>query len=735
MASNLRLPVGSVFEHGGVRIAFVEEIDGFVLRFLVEGSDEEFHVVLANGVRVRPTVQWVLVESLAGRLVDCATGQETISEWAGRFLGLDKAACLARQPMSVLKYDIALRALIEGMPRNADRLRDFASKLVPDDVGAPSGRSVIRWMNNLELNDGRIGAMCNRSGRPKGWSPLAPVADRLVQQGMALFYADTSLKKMGTVGLVVAAWTDLKERGVRGLGEAPPSKTTIVNRINANENLATTTSKFGRHDAKRTFVASGETITVSRPFEMVFLDGTEFEQVVHYSSDVRIPSAKLKAVGLIDGCSLYAFPNSPFAGPYRAEMSMNALMGALLPPTLDEATLAENPELVLNFGRIGVLKGDNDKALLPPSALGNLANVMRRVELARKFSPNDKSPVEGFWKWMKGQFDNEPGTVLSPRSRKRSIRRDPLAEASMTRASFARKYEQRRLLWNDTAHGALGDRTPNQIMAEFIDAEYVRRMRRADVQRQLARTVDGHLTTDGVTYDNVRYRWNRAGITKLLSENLASQAFASRLQGTAKIAVSLRVYDWNLDFIEVFDQANNAFVTLWSDDPEYTEFLTRYEHKFHQSCRVSGETGAQTAEERALRRGRSLQKEWENLHNRSYGVAKRAAAVLAAVETRTGSIRTDDPDLTDFEALLGYSEPAGHDRLDVPRGPSQRRTPADVDDAGDAASAPASDGFGPVADLGPDPRTRLDELIADQADDPDDGIDWDEDAPSEGDGR
>lgn len=734
MASNLRLPVGSVFEHSGVRIAFVDEIDGFVLRFLVEGSDEEFHIVLANGVRVRPTVQWFLTESLAGRLFDCATGRETISEWAGRFLGLDKAACLARQPMSVIKYDIALRALIEGMPRNADRLRDFASRLVPDDVGAPSGRSVIRWMNNLELHDGRIGAMCNRSGRPKGWSPLAPVADRLVQQGMALFYADTSLKKMGTVGLVVAAWTDLKERGVKGLGEAPPSKTAIVNRINANENLATTTSKFGRHDAKRTFVASGETITVSRPFEVVYLDGTEFEQIVHYSSDVRIPSAKLKAVGLIDAYSLYAFPTVPFAGPYRAEMSMNALMGALLPPTLDEATLEKKPELVLNFGRIGVLKGDNDKALLPPSALGNLANIMRRVELARRFSPNDKSPIEVFWKWIKGQFDGEPGTVLSPRSRKRSIRRDPLAEASMTRASFSRKYEERRLLWNDTGHDALGGRTPNEIMAEFVDAAYVRRIRRADVQRQLARTVDGQLTTDGVTYDNIRYRWNRTGITELLSENLASQAFGSRLQGTAKVAVSLRVYDWDLDFIEVLDEANNAFVTLWSDDPEYTEFLTRYEHKFHQSCMTSGETGAQTVRERALRRGRSLQKEWENLHNRSYGVAKRAAAVLSATEARTRSIRTDDPDLTDFEALLGYSEPAGHDRLDVPRGPSQRRTTADADDGEETKSVSASDRSGPAAHLIPDPRSKLDELISDNVDDADDGIDWD-DAPSEGDDR
>src|SRR5699024_9813776 len=59
MPSPLRIPAGTVFAHDGTRISFVEEVDDFVLRFAIEGTDDEFFVEAATGVMVRPTVQWL----------------------------------------------------------------------------------------------------------------------------------------------------------------------------------------------------------------------------------------------------------------------------------------------------------------------------------------------------------------------------------------------------------------------------------------------------------------------------------------------------------------------------------------------------------------------------------------------------------------------------------------------------------------------------------------------------
>lgn len=468
MANALGIPPGTVFAHNGVRIVFVEEIDGVVLRFLVEGTDEEYFL-LVDGVRVRFTVRSLLEEFAAERLRDFSTSEKTLSEWRGRYLGLDREAIFARDPRAILKYDIALAALIEKLPRNAGLLERFARGFVADpDHDTPSGRSVIRWMNNLEEFDERIGALKNRSGREKGSSPLPPIVDRLVQQSMALFYSTESLKKMDGHALVVRAWRQLEEQGVVGIGSKPPSKTTVVNRINANENHQTHTFKFGGHEADRHFLAAGVTVPVTRPFQLVYIDGTEYEQVCHFSAEARIPSSKMKSIWLIDAATLFVFPSTPFAGPYRSEMGMAALLGALTPPVLDEETVAADPMRVLMFGRIGRLRGDNDKAIIPPTAIGNLAHVITRVELAKRYGPDEKASIENFHGFLLRRLDGEPGTVLSARSRRKSIRRDPLAEASMTRADFCRKIEALRLEWNDTGHEALGWRKPNELMLEGV---------------------------------------------------------------------------------------------------------------------------------------------------------------------------------------------------------------------------------------------------------------------------
>lgn len=725
MACPLLIPPGTIFGHNEVRIVFVEAIDDVVLRFFVEETQVEYFYEVA-GVLVRLTVRSLLEEFAEGRLVRFGVDDQTLSEWQGRYLGLDRAGVLAKEPYAVLKYDIALAAIGKHLPLNAELLHEFACGFVSDpNCRIPSGRSTIRHIGILKRHDERIGALKNRSGRRKGASQLPPVLDRLVQQSVALYYSAEAMKKMDSHALVAGAWRQLKDHGVAGLGDKPPSKTTVVNRINACENKKTHFFKYGRDEADRHFLAAGVSEPVTRPFELVTMDGVEYEQVCHFSAEVMVATNKMKSVWLIDAFSLFVFPSTPFAGDYRPEMGMGAILGALEPPALDPEEMAKDPMQVLMFGKIGRLRCDNDRALIPPSAIGNLASVVTRVELAKKYGPDEKANIENFHKFLLGRLDGEPGTVLSARSRRRSIRRDPLAEAAMTRGSFCRRVEELRLEWNDTAHRGLGGRTPNELMREHIAMRGVPRTPPGEVRRYLARTVRGILTTDGVEYDTIRYKWNRAGVTEILSNNLAAQPFSGRLEGTARCEVWLRVYDWNLDFVEVLDEATNQFVTLWSDDPEYTEFLSRYEHKFYKSCASTGATGAQTPVERAIRRGQALTRAWRELPNMPFRDTKKAAAVLECAEVRAHAINLrDDPDLTNFDHLLIDTQLAGSNRVDVPSGPPQTRKSPQRErnrQVGGKTQAPVPD----WASLEAAPRSNLQMLERDLEEDLDGGIDWD----------
>jgi hypothetical protein len=722
MGCPINIPPGTVHKHNDTRITFVESVDGFVLRWALDDNTEYF-VETAAGVRVRPTVAWLFEEFEAGRLKVCSESESTISEWRGRYLGLDRAAVMARQPKAVAKYDIALRAIILGKKRTAGPLQEWAKTLGiwPDPDNFPSGRSIMRHMDTLQATDEKVGGLCNRSGREKGSSPLPPLVNRLVHQAVALHWSVDAVKKMGAAALVTGAWHRLKEQGVPGLGIAPPTKTTIVNRINQAENMDTVAAKHGQHEANRIFLASGESLPALKPFDLILIDGAELDQVSLFSDEVQIPSAKLKRVSCIDFASGYVFPGSLFAGPYRSEMGMRALLGVLTPPVLTDEQREQNPMKVMFFGRIGRLRGDNDKAILPPSSLGNLANVVTRVELASAYGADEKSLIESYQGWWKGRMDGLPGTILSPRSRKRSIRRDPMAEASMTRADFVRHDEALRLEWNATGSSARGGMSPDQMMLEHISSQGIRLTDTAEVRRNVSRTVLGVLTTDGVTHDGILYRWNRTGITKLLSENLAAQSFASRLDGTARCDVTCRAFDWNLDVIEVFDEANNAFVQLWSTDPDYTMFLTRWEHRFHTDAMAAGLHGGQTALDRALERDKSERKQLAALNAGPYSVSKKAAALLETVEMRTkAKDLADDPDLTDFSAFMIPTDVGGRDRADLPTiGPMPRSDEDVVPKSGGKKPKDDWDGFEPK------PRSNL-QMLEQDAENDEGGIDWDD---------
>ena len=713
------LPIGMVFEHLDDRITLVEVIDGGLARFAHCDTGREFLVEAEPGLFVRPTLRWMLEEFGAGHLKEAAA-QTPEREWRDRFLGLDRAAVMSRNKKDVAKYDIALEALKQSVPWSAEPVEALLRKLIDGWDRRPSARSVMRWMDSLLVCDRRVGAMANRSGRRPGSSPLAPKVDKLVHQATALYWSVPAMAKMDAPALVEAAWRTLKDAGATDIGEAPPSKTTVVNRINRTEGEQTWTAKYGRDEAAMHFRGNGESGSFDDPFDLVFIDGVELEQVCLYSDDWKIPSSKMKIVAAMSASTSFVFPSNPFVGPYRAQMGLEALLGPLAPPVLDPSQPGHEVSDALCFGRIGRLRGDNDKALIPPSAIGNIAALIDHVELAKTYGPNEKSPLENYWGWVKKRLKDELGTVLSPRSRRRSPRRDPVAEAGLTRAGLARKYEALRQEWNRSGHATLGGRSPRDLVVESVLARGIRFVDGQEIRRSLARTERAILTKDGILHDEIRYRWNRPGITAALSGNLFRTPFAKRLRGTAKCEVHIRVYDWNLDMIEVWDEARRTFVKMWSTDPEYAEFLTKWEHTIYKKARAAGAGGAQTKGDRLAHRAATIRSFDVQMPEMGFRDRKKASALLACEEFREKARNVkDDPDLADFDALLFMVPPGGSERVDDPVGPPQRshgRTP--VPSAHQAPPRLLEYGWGGHAPEGGA------QLVVD--DDPDGGIDWDE---------
>jgi len=90
------------------------------------------------------------------------------------------------------------------------------------------------------------------------------------------------------------------------------------------------------------------------------------------------------------------------------------------------------------------------------------------------------------------------------------------------------------------------------------------------------------MTTDGVVYDGIRYRFAPEQTTRALSNNHHRMPHRFRLKGTAKIHVSIRCWDGNIDRIQVIDDDTGADFSMWSTNPAYTGGLSRWEHHQYQ---------------------------------------------------------------------------------------------------------------------------------------------------------
>src|SRR3546814_16169821 len=97
-------------------------------------------------------------------------------------------------------------------------------------------------------------------------------------------------------------------------------------------------------------------------------------------------------------------PPVTFPGPYRAEMSVEAIIRMMTPPTeLTEEMLEEEPWAAWAFGTPTTIVPDTDRTLIPPGYLPALAELGPEVELPETFHSDAKAQIEAFHKSVQGR--------------------------------------------------------------------------------------------------------------------------------------------------------------------------------------------------------------------------------------------------------------------------------------------------------------------------------------------
>jgi len=198
----LGLFIGLVLVHNGRRIRLAEDLGDWVLRF--EDIETGHDYVLqdeATGKLLNPTIPWLFEEKEAGRLAD----PDADADMEGRrrtFLGLDKAACIKRDPKSAMRFRWAHAVIIDGPDTTSDA--SYAGwiatrpDLIPDEQGqdedVPTAPSLRRWVRKLKAAGGRRGVLVSCAGRLKGQSQLKGLEDWLVQLGAVYLWSAEDAK-------------------------------------------------------------------------------------------------------------------------------------------------------------------------------------------------------------------------------------------------------------------------------------------------------------------------------------------------------------------------------------------------------------------------------------------------------------------------------------------------------------------------------------------------------------
>jgi len=390
----------------------------------------------------------------------------------------------------------------------------------------------------------------------------------------------------------------------------------------------------------------------------------------------------MKSVIAMDAFSQYIFPHPTFAGQFRPQWGLRALRGMLLPPDMTPEEIAEDPELAMIYGLPSDVMYDRDRTMISPRMVPGSIKVFSTAELAEAYHHDAKGKLENYHKFVKQSLAMIPGRILGPRA-KHDLGYDPIAATQVIRAQYVDLIAQCRRDWNGKSKTSLGNRSPNDIMRAFLRSGANRLTDPNEVRRTFASTPSKTctLTTNGLVYDNVHYRFNREGVGKALSSNYHKTSFAKRIKGSAKIEVTIRVWDDDIDMIEVFDEVNKEFYQMWSTDPGYTGGLNRWEHHIYQKTLKVGGGGATTKRDALRNKAKILNERQKTLAGKSFREREESVELLEAEERRLSGRRAKTPGCAKVPELNVPTHIDGAKREDVPKPPPQTRK----EDSGDRA--------------------------------------------------
>lgn len=676
-------PEGHVFRHnlkdGSRLMRFEEAVGDRLMRFRYLDGDEE--IVLVSNGRGGPkgmiTVEW-MIGAFHGGVVTDPQYHAGVKRRREGVLHLDRPACETKDPLSGWRYDWADAALRDGIVKTEGAAEIWINA---NSHGGkkPHPRSLLRWMAELKKHGYRIGALVSTAHREKGHSQLPDIEDRLVHKWAMRYWRPSTLNgrlahKEDAAAMVYEEWLQLKELGIPFLSDQEPSAETVRTRINSLECHSTYASRHGGPAADRMFSPSGEPVPVERPFERIFIDGVEWEHSVHYDKRLKLPIGKMKSTIAMDAFSQYIFPHPTFAGAFRPQFGIAALRSVMMPPDLTPEEIAEDPEAAMIYALPSDVMYDRDRTIIPPRAVPGAIKTFSTAELAEAYHHDAKSKLENYHRIVKASLAQIPGRILGPRH-KHDIGYNPIKNTQVTRAQYRDLVEQCRRQWNTTPKDSLGGLSPMDIMRAFIGSGGARLTDPNEVRRTFASVPKNPciLTDNGLVYDNVHYRFNREGVGKALSSNYHKTSFAKRIKSSAKIEVSIRVWDDDIDMIEVFDEVNEDYFPMWSTDPGYTGGLNRWEHHIYmKELRLSG-AGGTKSRNRVQAKAKHINERQRILSGLSFRDREKPMEILEAEERRLSGKRADNPQCAQVPELGIPTVINGGKREDIPLPPPQKK--------------------------------------------------------------
>lgn len=500
MLADVKLPIreGEAFHYNDSKLIFHRKVGE---RLLVTDQTNEVVLVYDDDLdaEAMPRVSWFL-HGMMSSAIRFTSRAEDDGDRFDHLQRLDLLGAVLRDPASLWRFSWARAAKKAGLAKSEASIRNWIGATHPLAVpplpyggaGArsagrihaklakafgkrPSPRTIMVWMDKLDAG-ATVSSFVNRAGRPLGHSQLPAKTNRLVERGVELYWEDRETFPNAEVcaGLIEGWWRILEGDGAEDIGADPPVYETIRRRLRATENFENYAKRYGAAAALDKFRPKGEPIEVSRPFERVYLDGTVFRHLTRYSDEFQEVAGKMRGVCAMDAFSLYKWRYAVGYGPFRGELALEALMNVfLLSQRVEAADLEADPTLLIHGVPVTVAF-DNSRADLPPSSVPSLMQ-MCEVELIDIYHSDGKSPLEASFKHDKAYLAGLRGLVLPP-GRKKDPRYKPAEEADMTKAQYEVEIERARLEWNRTPKASLGDRSPNEVMLEYIVTQGVQRL-------------------------------------------------------------------------------------------------------------------------------------------------------------------------------------------------------------------------------------------------------------------